>query len=120
LIRDTLGGSTWTTKAKGTTRPARNWRIESAADLAEIILPIFDAYPLRSKKRLEYNIWRGLVLNQYVNTLGGTSTRVGAAVEENTAFQLALQDIRKIRHGAGNSALGHSDVIDVAASPVGS
>lgn len=120
-IHDTIGGTTWTSPQKGTTRPAHNWRIEAAPDLAEIILPIFDTYPLRSKKRLEYRIWRGLVLNQYVNTLGGTSTRVGATVEENTAFQLALYEIRKIRHPAtGNDpTLRHSNVFNVPPSSVG-
>lgn len=98
-IHKTLSvGVVWDTPAKGTTRPAYNWRVENASDLTQVILPIFDSYPLRSKKRLEYTIWKTLVINQYVNTLGGTSTRVGASVEENAVFKLALQQIRDIRH----------------------
>lgn len=101
-VHKTLGiGVVWKTGAKGTTRPASNWRVERAADLAEVMLPIFDNYPLRTKKRSEYAIWRGLVVNQYVNTLGSTATRVGASEEEHAAFQSARQAIRNIRHGAG-------------------
>lgn len=101
-IHQNLGaGVFWESQAKGTTAPASNWRIESAADLAEIVLPVFDDYPLRSKKRHEYAIWRELVLKQYVNTLGGTSTRVGASEVENVAFQEAMNEVRKIRHPSG-------------------
>lgn len=97
-IHGALGiGAIWASPARGATRPACNWRVERAADLAEIIIPLFDRYPLRSKKRLEYAIWRGLVVNQYVNTLGGTATRVGATVEEHAAFQTAREKIRDIR-----------------------
>lgn len=99
-IYSTLGiGVRWLSKANGTTSPACNWRVESVADLAEVMLPLFDHYPMRSKKRLEYAIWRRLVVNQYVNTLGGTATRVGASEEEHAAFQRARQEIRDIRHG---------------------
>src|SRR3990167_5597312 len=98
-IQKTLGvGVVWQSKSKGITNEAINWRVERATDLAEVVLPIFDTYPLRSKKRLEYQIWRPLVINQYVNTLGGTSTRVGATKEENAFFKSSLEKIRKIRH----------------------
>ncbi|MBU9581338.1 LAGLIDADG family homing endonuclease [Burkholderia multivorans] len=100
-IKAQLGvGVTWQSKAKGATKPAVNWRVESAADLAEVIVPLLDVYPLRSKKRLEFMYWRPLVIDQYVNTLGGTSTRIGATVEQNVAFQEAMQNIRNIRHPA--------------------
>lgn len=105
-IYDTLKvGVVWRSKIKGATNEAMNWRVESASDLTEVILPIFDAYPLRSKKRLEYLIWRELVINQYANTLGGTSTRVGATKEENAAFQFAMQKIRDIRHPVSRTGL---------------
>ena len=99
LIHRELGGVMWNTEARGSTRPTCNWRIESAADLAQVIIPMFDTYPLRSKKRHEYALWRQLALKQYVNTLGGTSTRVGATEKENAAFQKSMHDIRKIRRG---------------------
>ena len=82
--------------------PAFNWRVEPVADLAEVMLPLFDCYPLRTKKRHEYAIWRGLVVDQYLRTLGGRSTRVGASVEEHAAFQLAVEKIRQIRHMTGS------------------
>lgn len=91
-------GVVWDGRAKGLTNKTKNWRVERAADLTEVILPVFDNYPLRSKKRLEYSIWRGLVIQQYINTLGGNSTRVGATDKENAAFQDAMNSIRKIRH----------------------
>ncbi|AVF42787.1 hypothetical protein AL486_18940 [Pandoraea apista] len=98
-IKDQLGvGVLWQSPAKGATKPAVNWRVESSADLAEVVLPLFDAHPLRTKKRLELVHWRTLVIQQYVNTLGGTSTRVGATVEQNMAFQATVQKIRNIRH----------------------
>ena len=98
-IHKTFGiGVIWQSKMKGTTNPAINWRVERASDLTEVILPVFDIYPLRSKKRLEYQIWRTLVINQYVNTLGGTSMRVGATKKENVFFKSSIERIRKIRH----------------------
>src|SRR3990167_5913670 len=95
-IYETVGvGVIWESKVKGATNKAMNFRVENVSDLAEVILPIFDTYPLRSKKRLEYVIWRELVVNQYVNTLGGTSTRIGATKEENAFFKFRMEDIRK-------------------------
>lgn len=34
------------------------WRSSSRADLLRVVVPLFDRYPLRSKKQYEYVIWR--------------------------------------------------------------
>jgi len=35
-------------------------------------VPLFDGYPLRTKKAREFEIWKAIVLMRYRDTAGGT------------------------------------------------
>lgn len=47
------------------------WRMSSISDVCEILIPLFDQYELRSKKRFEYEIWRLGAIECYIRTRGG-------------------------------------------------
>ncbi|MBW2084468.1 MAG: hypothetical protein JRI54_00335 [Deltaproteobacteria bacterium] len=85
-------------KGHGRTNPNVTFRVEKIKGLAEIIVPLFEKYPLHTKKASEFIIWRNVVKTQYILTLGGYSQRVAATDEQNAAFNQALQAITKIRH----------------------
>ena len=74
------------------------FRLSNVKDLAEIILPLFDKYPLRSKKSKELIIWRRIVIAQYIATLGGTTKRTNATWQGDEEFRRRVLEIRKIRH----------------------
>jgi hypothetical protein len=61
----------------GATMPSIAWRCEKIQDLMETIVPIFDTYPLRTKKGKEFALFRPLVVQRYIDTLGGYSNRKG-------------------------------------------
>lgn len=82
-----------------TTRASVSWYCETIQDLAEVIVPLFDDFPLRTKKAKEFAIWRQLVMRRYRDTLGGRSNRLGVKSEYAATFQDAIQAIRHIRHG---------------------
>lgn len=42
--------------------PAYDFSISSRKDLYNVILPLFDKYPLRAKKKRDYEIWRKIVI----------------------------------------------------------
>jgi hypothetical protein len=66
-------------------------------DLAEVIIPLFERYPLYTKKSKEFAIWKPIVLQRYITTLGGYSNRSGIPDEERAAFNQALERIKQIR-----------------------
>lgn len=73
--QENIGGSVLNiVRKEGKLNPATAWRIEKISDLTEIIIPLFDKYPLHSKKAAEYQHWRKLVIERYYGTLGGTTT----------------------------------------------
>jgi hypothetical protein len=82
---------------KGTTNPAIAWVCERVQDLAEVVVPLFDRYPLHSKKRDEYAIWKPLVMQRYVTTLAGYSNRRGIPDDQRAAFHQGIEAIRDIR-----------------------
>jgi hypothetical protein len=73
------------------------WRCAAANDLAEVIVPIFDRYPLRTGKFREYKIWRQAVLRKYEITIGGTINRVFQTEGDIKMFSTCVKMIRKIR-----------------------
>ena len=77
--------------------PTICYRCEPIKDLAEVIVPLLDKYPLYTKKAREYVIWRQLVIFQYTVTLGGYSQRASGTVEDNTFFDACRQKIVDIR-----------------------
>lgn len=86
-----------TSKPNGRTNPKATFRVEQINDLAEVIVPLFEKYPLRSKKGREFPIWRSLVRSQYVLTMGGYSQRASCTAEQNAAFDAGREAIRQIR-----------------------
>ena len=98
-VHGALGVGTLTDyPAKNGLNPNTVWRCENAKDLGEVILPLFDRYPLRSKKAREYSLWRPQALEQYLRTAGGISRRAGNGQKGFPEFMAALVEIRKIRH----------------------
>lgn len=103
FIKDNLGvGIFYNSKGHGDTNPTACFRVEQIKDLAEVIVPLFDRYPLHTKKAREFAIWRTAVRTQYILTLGGYSQRVSATDEQSAVFDKALQDISKVRRYAGH------------------
>lgn len=90
-------GTIWSSPSNSRTNPAIGYRVEKIQDLAEVVIPLFDKYPLYSKKRREFAIWQEMVRKQYIATLGGYSQRTSASDEYNAAFDKAMQAIRDIR-----------------------
>jgi len=86
-----------TSKANKTANPHATFRVEQINDLAEVVVPLFEKYPLHSKKGREFPIWRSLVLSQYIMTLGGYSQRASCTAEQNAAFDAGREAIREIR-----------------------
>lgn len=103
-ITDNIGGKLFHQRLqRGSTNPSIKWSIENIKDLVEIVLPLFDKYPLHSKKSREYQIWRPLVIQRYIATLGGETQRggpVGAKFEiDFIAAIAAIKNIRKYVNG---------------------
>lgn len=105
-IKDNLEvGLTYFHQTYGTNNPKATFRVEQIQDLAEVIVPLFERYPLYSKKGREFLIWRDLVRSQYALTMGGRSQRTACTDVQNAAFDAGLQAIGDIRRYAGGGAL---------------
>lgn len=99
-IRDNFQcGGIFHTKAHGRTQDSIGFRVEKINDLAEVVVPLFEKYPLYSKKAREFLIWRDLVRAQYTVTMRGYSQRAACTDEQNAFFDAGVQAIKKIRHG---------------------
>ena len=94
-IQQKLGGRLAHNKAHGATNPSLQWTFDKIKDMAEIAIPLFERYPLKTKKRLEYKLWKSLVLDRYVETLGGC---VRAKINHN--FKRRFLKAMKIIQGA--------------------
>lgn len=98
IVRDHLGvGTINYTAARGSTNETVAWRCERVTDLTEVLVPVFDAIPLRSKKAREFALWKPLVERRYLDTMGGYSNRLGAGKEYRASFQQAIDALAKIR-----------------------
>lgn len=84
-------------KRNGASNPAVSWNCEKVDDLAEVIIPLFDNHPLYTKKVKEYVIWKPLVIQRYIDTLGGYSNRHRIPDEHRIAFKDAIKAISEIR-----------------------
>lgn len=98
-IMDNIGGNIYETLHKNSpTNPAVTWRKENIKELAENIIPVFDKYPLHTKKRREYDIWKPLVRQRYISTLGGGTQRGGPVSDTfEEGFIKAVSRIKSIR-----------------------
>jgi|SRR5579864_8644141 len=86
-----------TTRKQGTINPTIAFIVEDIKDLTEVVIPLFDRYPLYTKKAKEYTIWKSIVIARYLTTLGGYSNRHSIPENERLAFHEALEAIKKIR-----------------------
>ena len=50
-----------------TTKPWVEFRVQRISDLAEVIVPLFERYPLHSKKVQEFALWKIVVRHRYLN-----------------------------------------------------
>lgn len=97
-IKDNLHvGRVYRVAGHGGVNPVIAWHCERVQDLAEVIIPLFDRYPLYTKKAKEFAIWKPIVLQRYVSTLAGYSNRHAMPENERLAFHQALKAIADIR-----------------------
>lgn len=82
-------------------RPRSIWQVHSVADLGEIIVPLLERYPLLTKKRHEFPLWREAVTLVYANTLGGQSNRAlrdGFSTEEWQRLEAIETELKHLKH----------------------
>jgi hypothetical protein len=72
-------------------RPWVELRVQKIADLAEVIVPLFDHYPLHTKKAQEFALWRAIVMRRY------KSQGRPLSPEEQDAYGEVYEWIAKLR-----------------------
>lgn len=78
------------------------WGLHGIANLAEVAMPLFERYPLRSKKAKEFELFRRLVVQRYIATLGGKRRHV--PLENVDEIKAAISDLRARRRYAERSS----------------
>jgi hypothetical protein len=102
-IQSILGGTLNPCTPVPPSRPKVGWFLTGGIKtLVEVGLPLFDKYPLHSKKQLEYVIWKQLLLMYYMATLGGVAnpnciTMLPNRAEFNLASNKLCNEIHAIR-----------------------
>lgn len=84
--------------------PAYRWRITDNTTLVKIIIPLFNKYTLRTKKAREYIIWKPLVLERHILTMGGNCVgrrKNDAVFEYEQKFIGGTKQIQEIRRYTG-------------------
>lgn len=92
----------------GKGNPQIKWEVGKSVDLAKVIIPLFDQYPLMMKKSRDYRIWRQCILLWYECSLrplmGKTPTksiygpRASRMTDQECLFLLdKIQELRNIR-----------------------
>lgn len=84
-------------KKNGKTNPAIAWQGDGIKNMAEIIVPLFEKYPLYTKKADEFIIWKKVIIQRYISTMGGYSNRKRVPDEEIRMFQKSINLLKKIR-----------------------
>lgn len=79
-----------------------HWRLRGIANLAEVAVPLFDRYSLYSKKGVEFQLFRKLVLQRYIATLGGK--RRSAPLDNIQDIQWAIVELSARRRYADRSS----------------
>lgn len=97
-VHDALGGRFRPTSKDN----VAHWRLRGIATLAEVGLPLFERYPLYSKKAGEFELFRSLVMQRYIATLGGRRRRVPLENVEET--EAAIAQLRARRDYADRSS----------------
>lgn len=85
-------------------QPKGYFRISSLQDLMEVVVPLFNQFPLKSKKAQEFVFWEKAVYAKYVACLGrGNQVNTYKKTDEfleilNTTFERCKESILSIRH----------------------
>lgn len=97
-FREWLGGHIGRYGGNRSSKPSAQWRLERLKELREKIVPLFDAYPLRTKKAVEFQLWREVVVQRYEATNGGTSRPMWTeeALERFSSVERAIKFARKL------------------------
>lgn len=99
-VKDKLGiGAIYRRKTNGNksnSKPTISFVVKGIQDLAEIIVPIFDRYPLITKKGKEFVIWKQAVIERYISTLGGTAKYKNSTKDYNK-FGAQIDEIRRYK-----------------------
>ncbi|WGV28693.1 LAGLIDADG family homing endonuclease [Halotia branconii CENA392] len=76
-------------------KPVTYYQVSNNKQLVEIVVPLFELYPLRSKKAKEYLIWKEEVLRKYSYFLNGIPIK--ATKEEIELTQKSILMLNKLR-----------------------
>ena len=83
--------------ARGKTRASVSWVCEKVKDLTEVLVPLFESVPLRTKKAAEFILWAPLVRQRYIDTLGGRSNRKAVHEDYKCIFEKTAKSLRDSR-----------------------
>jgi hypothetical protein len=64
----------------------------------EVLVPLFDAFPLRTRKAREFPIWRELAQIRYRRTLFRSGSGRPLSNQENIHIDSLISQLRAIRH----------------------
>lgn len=98
FIQQNLGvGRIYRKPARNATNPSVEFAVRAYNELAEVIIPLFDRYPLKSRKAKEFEFWKIGVIELYIRTLGGYSTRKAMTEEEKSFFENIAKRIKELK-----------------------
>lgn len=92
-LRSWFGGALGYYKGNPTSNPSVHWCVEHTKILAEVIVPLFETYPLRTKKAAEFVLWKELVIDRYRTSFRGTRSFKWS--EKQTARFLEIEALFK-------------------------
>jgi len=97
---------------------ADSFQIQNIKDLTEVIVPLFEKYPLWSKKGKEFEIWKDVVRYKYIVSLGGYSGGFDLGSNFKEFFIKSMNKIRTIRnpYDSVNDLTIDSDTLDLVAA----
>ncbi|MCG6136241.1 MAG: LAGLIDADG family homing endonuclease [Nostoc sp. LLA-1] len=80
-------------------KPVSFYQVTNNKHLAEIIIPLFEAYPLHSKKSQEYLIWKEEVLRKHSYFINGIPRKATKEeVELTQKSKLMIEKLRKYNY----------------------
>lgn len=97
-VHDALGGQFYPSSKYN----VAHWRLRGLVNLAEVAVPLFERYPLRSKKAAEFELFRSLVRQRYLATLGGKRKR--APLKNIDQIKNAISELRVRRRYADRTS----------------
>lgn len=98
-IKSTLGiGNLYKVNQKGSA-PKGMYRIGKTEDLNDLIVPLLEKYPLRSKKAREFPLWRECVgiISRRIAKKKIVHNRATISMEEYERFSLLVEQIKEMR-----------------------